>query len=207
MNMGIFSKKPPSPEAQKAEEILARVQRENKPIFELGMAIASVAMQGGQAMRSKIVADSEDKANEQFIYVCYEFLYFFIHLTDRIAFQKLGPERRSKLMDALDPLIVGPSVDAFFDHWPEDLKAKMRTEFRGKLNDAQRGYAECKGMVSDSNPITGNSLLSTFARNVAELCGNSPTDPIAHMIPYGIAAESYKQLELGKHIESVSKVL
>lgn len=205
--MGIFSNKPPSPEAQKTKDTLAKVQREHKPIFELGMAIASAAMQCGQAMRSKIVADSEDKANEQFIYVCYEFLYFFMHLTDRIAFQKLGPVRRSKLMDALDPLIVGPSVDAFFDHWPEDLKSKMRSEFRGKMNDAQLGYAECEGMVSDSNPLTSNSLLSTFARNVAELCGNSPTDPLAHMIPYGIAAESYKQLELTKHIEDVGKVL
>lgn len=205
--MGIFSKKPLSPEAQKAKEIVAKVQREHKPVAELAMAIASAAMQGGQAMRSKITADSEDKANEQFIYVCYEFIYFFMHLTDRIAFQKLGSERRSKLMNALEPLIVGPAVDAFFDHWPEDMKLKMRGEMRGKMNDAQKGYAECKGMVSESHPITGNSLLSTFARNIAELCGNSPTDPSVHMIPYGIAVESYKKLDLTKHIESVAEVL
>src|ERR1700722_6365089 len=76
IEMGIFSKKPPSPEATKAEEILASIQRERKPILDLGMAIASVAMQGGQAMRSKINAASEADKNEQFIYVCYEFIYF-----------------------------------------------------------------------------------------------------------------------------------
>jgi hypothetical protein len=75
--MGIFSKKPLGPEAQKVKEIIEKVQREHEPVFELGLAIASAAMQGGQAMRSKITADSEDKATEQLIYVCYEFLYFF----------------------------------------------------------------------------------------------------------------------------------
>jgi hypothetical protein len=205
--MGIFSRKPPNPEAQKTKEIVDKIQREHEAILELGMAIASAAMQGGHAMRSEITADSEDKANEQFIYVCYEFLYFFMHLTDRFAFQKIGLERRSKLMDALEPLITGPAVDAFFDHWPENMKSKMRSEFRGKMNDAQIGYAECKGMVSESDPINSNSLLSTFARNIAELCGNSPTDPHVHMIPYGIAVESYTKLDLAKHMESVAAVL
>jgi hypothetical protein len=205
--MGIFSRKPPSSDAQKAEEILAKIQRERKPIFALATAIASAAMKGGQALKSKINADSEDKINEQFIYVCYEFLYFFLHLTDRMAYQKLGAERRSKLMDALEPLIVSPAVDAFFDHWPEEYKVRMRSEFRQKFNDAQRGYGECKGMVSDTSPVTGNSLLSTFARNVAELCGNSPTNPLVHVIPYGIAVESYKQLDLANHIDAVGKVL
>jgi len=71
-------------------------------------------------------------------------------------------------MDALDPLITGPAVDAFFDLWPDDMKPKMRSEFRGQKNDTRSGYAECKGMVSVSDPINGNSFLSTFARNIAE---------------------------------------
>jgi len=33
-------------------------------------------------MRSKISAASEDSENEQFIYVCYEFIYLFMYLTD-----------------------------------------------------------------------------------------------------------------------------
>ncbi|MDP9009985.1 MAG: hypothetical protein M3N91_14980 [Pseudomonadota bacterium] len=50
-------------------------------------------------------------------------------------------------------------------------------------------------------------MLSTFARNIAELCGNSPTDPNVHTIPYGIAIESYKKFDLAKHIVSVAEVL
>jgi hypothetical protein len=107
----------------------------------------------------------------------------------------------------LEPLITRPAIDTFFDHWPEDIKSKMRSEFREKMNDAQNGYAECKVLVSESHPVTGDSLLSTFARNIAELCGNSPTDPNVHMIPYGIAVESYKKLDLAKHIVSVAEVL
>ena len=62
-------------------------------------------------------------------------------------------------------------------------------------------------MVSETAPVTGDSLLSTFARNIAELCGNSPTDPLAHTFSYGVAVESYEKLGLARHIEAVGKVL
>jgi len=205
--MGIFSRLLPSREERLTKEIIAKVRQEQQPISDLGAAIASAAMRCGEAMKPHVHFGSEEKNTEQAIYVCFEFLYFFMHMTDRIAYSQLGSDRRSKLMEALDPLIVGPAIDAFFDHWPEDRKAGMRSEFRRKLNIAQREYSACRGLVSDVNPVTGDSLFSTLARHVAELCGKSLTDPTAHVVPYGIAIEAWKQLQLDKHIEAVGKVL
>ena len=205
--MGIFSKLFPSREARLAEQVIANVRRKRQPISDLAKAITTAAMSCGNTVKPNVHFESEDKKAEQWVYVCFEFIYFFIHMTDRIAFLKLGAERRARLMKELDPLIVDPAIEAFFPHWPDDLKSGLRSEFRQKLNNAQRGYSACKGLISEDNPVTGNSLFSTLARNIAELCGHSPTDLAAHIVPFGAAIDAWKHLSLEKHIEAVGKVL
>lgn len=205
--MGIFSRFFPSREARLAKEIIAKVRRERQPISDLAAAIAAAAMSCGQAMKPHVHSGPEERNTEQWIYVCFEFIYFFMHMTDRVAFAQLGHERRRKLMDDLGPLIVEPAIETFFGHWPDDLKAGMRSEFYQKMNDARQDYSKCQGLISDDKPVTGNSLFSTLARNVVDLCGDSPTDPAAHIVPYGIAIEAWKKLSIDKRIEAVGKVL
>lgn len=205
--MGIFSKLFPSRETRLTKEIIGKIARDRKPIANLAAAIATAGMSSGTAMKSRVRFETEDKTVEQAIYVCFEYLYFFIHMVDRGAYARLGADRRTKLMNELEPLIVGPAIDAFFGHWPEDLKTKMRGEFRSKLNKAQAEYARCRGLLSEENPITGDSLFSMLARHVSELCGQSPTDPATHLAAYGTAIEAWKQLQLDRQMTEIAKVL
>ena len=54
--------------------------------------------------------------------VLFEFMYFFLHLTDRYAFAQLGPERRNRLIDELVPPTVNATIETCFVHYPKDLK-------------------------------------------------------------------------------------
>src|SRR5215471_19077321 len=99
--MGIFSWLFPSREARLAKHIISEVRRKQLPVGNLAVEIGAAAMSCGKAMKSHVHFESEDKISEQYIYVCFEFMYFFIHLTDRVASAHLGPERRRKLMDDL----------------------------------------------------------------------------------------------------------
>lgn len=205
--MGIFSTFFPSRKARLVRKIFSKVDQEFDAIGDLALAIGRAAFNCGEAMKPYVHFDSEDKITEQWIYVCFEFMYFFAHMTDRVAFAKLGQERREKLMATLGPLIAGPAIKAFFGHWPDELKAKMLADFYQKMNDAQQEYSTCQEFISKDNPVGGNALISQLARNVLELCGDSPTDMAALLIPYAVAIEGWKDLHLDKHIEAVAKVL
>jgi hypothetical protein len=206
-SMGMFSKFFSRREALLTRNIFSNARKKVDAIGDLALAIGRAGFSCGEAMKPHVHYESEDKITEQWIYVCFEFMYFFAHMTDRVAFAQLGYERREKLLAILGPLIAEPAIEAFFGHWPDDLKAKMLSEFYQKMNDAQLDYSTCHELISKDNPITGNALFSKLARNVAELCGDSPTDPAAHIVPYGVAIEAWGQLHLDKHIEAVEKVL
>jgi hypothetical protein len=54
-----------------------------------------------------------------------------------------------------------------------DIRRQIRDEFYEKLNDAELEYSTCKESLSEKNPLTGDSLYTKLAHNVAELSENS----------------------------------
>jgi hypothetical protein len=58
-------------------------------------------------LETKFGKDSKE-FHSKYIPVLFEFMYFFLHLTDRFAFAQLGCEKRNKLIDELVP----PTIDA-----------------------------------------------------------------------------------------------
>lgn len=128
-------------------------------------------------------------------------------MTMRYAHSQLQPEQIKKLQSELGPLVALPTIEAFFGHWPEDLKAKIFADFYQKLNQAELDYSTCKELISKDNPITGDALFSKLARNVLELSGHSPTDIVEFMLPYSLAIEAWKNMKLDKHIEAIAKIL
>jgi len=161
----------------------------------------------GRATKSLLQFETEEERERQFVYVCFEFLYFFLHMTLRYAHAQLDSRQRKNLQTELGPLVVLPMIDAFFNHWPEDLKRGMVAEFYQKINDAEREYATCTEVISEDNPIAANALFSKLTRNVLKLSGDSPIDIAKFMVPYGASIQAWKDMHLDKHIEKVRKTL
>jgi hypothetical protein len=148
----------------------------------------------------------EKKKKEAQILVFHEFVYFFMHMTMRSAFEQLREQQIEKLQSYLGPLISSTAVDSFFAHWPEDMREKIRDEFYEKLNDAELEYSTCKELLSEKNPLTGDSLFTKLARNVAELSGNS-MNPAILMLVITSGVDAYKGLKLDALVKNAGEVL
>jgi len=155
---------PTSPEAQ-AEKLLretARAVKElHQPIDDLTLAIVSAGWKCSQSVKPHLrpVKEFAEHPEVQEVYVFYEFLYFYLHLVNRQAHSRLGPDRVAKLQGAVGPLIVPAAVDTFFAHWPEKFKSGIERNFYEKLNDAEMEYASCKLLFPEKKHLRFNEHM------------------------------------------------
>src|SRR6266850_463364 len=77
----------------------------------------------------------------------------------------------------LEPTIIASILDGMFPHWPDNLRQGIRADFLRKLNDAESGYSKCTELISKEQMFTGNSVFTTFARNVTLLLGHENLNP------------------------------
>lgn len=183
-----------------------KVQEKLKPLGELSLSIVRGAWDCAQGMNSMLDAPDERGKKEAEMLVFYEFLYFFMHITMRMASMQLTEQQIKKLQDFLGPLISSTAVDSFCASWPKNLKEKIQSEFYERLNDAELEYSTCKELFGEKNRLTGNSLFSVLARNVAELSGNS-MNPAVLTLVVSRTADTYAGLHLDSLVNNVGKVL
>jgi hypothetical protein len=82
----------------------------------------------------------------------------------------------------------------------------MTSDFFTKLNDAEVEYSTCKELLSKESGLTGNSLFSRLARNVADLSGNS-MNPATLVFVISTGAEAYKAMNLDSLVKEAGTVL
>ena len=208
--MSMLSRLFGSSDDERARRIINRAEREAaetlQPLGNLAIAIAKASQDCAGQMKPMLdVPDGKEKKEAE-VLVFYEFVYFFMHMTMRSASVQMTEQQIQKLQGYLGPLISSTAVDSFFAHWPEDMKKKIRDEFFDKLNDAEMEYSACKELLSEKNPLTGDSLFSKLARNVVELCGNS-MNPAVLTLVISAGADAYKGLQLDTLVKNASKAL
>lgn len=191
---------------KKLSDIQKNVEQKNKPCSEIGKAIIKASYTCSQHLKPMLNFSTDKEKQEAEIWVFYEFIYFYMHLTMRVAFSLLNPDQLDKLQEYLGPLISSTAIDSFFAHWPDDLKEKMTSEFYEKLNTAEIDYSTSKDFLSRENPFTGDSLFSKLARNVAELSGNQ-MNPAIIMSIMAHSVEAYTEMKLDLLINEAAKVL
>jgi hypothetical protein len=102
------------------------------PVADLARRIVLVSMTDAEALKASIHAKNDKDHTQRWFAVLCEFLYFFMHMTNRFAYGELGHERRCKIQDQLYPLIVRPTIESVFGHWPQTLKDRMENRIHRK---------------------------------------------------------------------------
>ena len=181
------------------------------PVADLAQRIVKASLSNAEALKESIHAgDEKDHTLRWFAVVC-EFLYFFMHMTNRFAYGELGHERRCRVQDQLYPLVIRPTIESIFGHWPVNLKDKMESEFIEKLGNAESEYGECKKLLDSDNPFAEDALFSKFARNVCELLGEDTSELTPYTQIYikvtSLAMDSLKELNLPETLLAVGKEL
>ena len=189
---------------QKFLKIQQNVEREYKPLGDIGLAIIKAAYNCFTAIKPLINAPNDREREQLEVYVFYEFIYFFMHMTNRSAFSKINGQQIQKLQEVIGPVIAETAINTFFNHWPNEYKSRITSEFYEKVNITELEYSKSKELFSKEKPFTGDSLFSILARNVAELTGNSPLDS-AIMVPiFEVSTKEFTEMKLAELIQSES---
>ncbi|MGH9863335.1 MAG: hypothetical protein ACRD35_07925 [Candidatus Acidiferrales bacterium] len=188
-----------------------RVEKEYKPLGEVGRAIIQASTNCCDSVKEIINAPTEKERLQQEIFIFYEFIYFYMHLTTRHAFVQLPEPQIRKLQGYLGPLISSVAIDSYFAHWPDDLKQKMTGEFYDKLNEAELEYTECTQFDSSGQGeqrLTPKlqALFTKLASNVANLCGHEEKDIGVIMPVAQVAINEWKKMALDNLMAEVQKV-
>ncbi len=213
--MPIFSKLFGSSKEREIKKLLTetqkRVEKEYGPAGKVGLAIIQASTNCRDAIKELVDAPTEKERLEREVYVFYEFVYFYMHLTMRHAFVQLTEPQIRKLQSYLGPLISSVAIDSYFAHWRDDLKEKMASEFYDKLNDAELEYTECTKLASSEqgeHRLTQKlqTLFMRLGSNVSNLSGHGEKDLAVIMSVADVAINEWKRIGLDNLIAGVKKV-
>jgi hypothetical protein len=155
--------------------------------------------------------------HSKYIPVLFEFMYFFLHLTNRYAFAQLGHERRNKLYDELVPPTIDATIKTCFGHWPKNLKDGIERDFYSNLNNAKMEYGSCEELLlkpEDDTPTEGKimsgakskSMVGQLTDNLSQIIeGEINLNALFTMLIWGVVIESLKKKELQDLVSEASK--
>lgn len=157
-----------------AERILRsadlHVQSVFRPLGAITLAIVQASTNCRDAAK-KFCADEDTSENhEKEVYLFFEFIYFFMHMTLRKCFRRVPQSRLRLLQDFLLAMVPATAIDSYFAHWPDKLRNDLTDEFIKRLDEAEVEYGTCTpdGDVS--------RILALLADNVVEILGREKTD-------------------------------
>jgi hypothetical protein len=168
----------PKSDGSRADKIVRNTDRAveeiRRPIVTLGLSVVVCADKCRNAVRPYLRPNPGlERGNPELqeIYVCQEFLYFFVHLVNRHADDVFGPDKGTRLCEEIAPVIVDTTIDTWFANWPEKPRSDIERGFYQKLRGAGNDYAGCKTFFSKTSPIDDTALCSRLARNILTLAG------------------------------------
>ena len=191
---------------KKLSALKMNVEKEYKPLGDISLAIIKASSNCFEYTKPSVKGSNEKEIKKNEILVYYDFIYFFMHLTMRMASSKLIRNQFEKLQECLGPFISQTAINSFFQDWPEESKSKMLSNFFDGLNAAELDYSESKEFMVKDDLISGNSLLAKLSSKIAELSGNGTNLGTMMKVKF-IAANEYMSMDLDKLIVSASHVL
>lgn len=110
--------------------------------------------------------------NEKTVYlynmIFFEFLFFYIHQVNRTAFEILGPEARSKLLDFILPRLIDKSLKDLFNGVNDENKKLFYKEY----NNAELEYSRSNVLILPSDQ-KGPSMITSLAFRIIEVIKGS----------------------------------
>ena len=169
---------------------------------KISLAIIKASHNCKEEISSMLHMSDEKEKTEIEIHIFYEFIYFFMHMSLRASFARLTEEQIKKMQNFLGPIISSTAVDSFFQHWPNDLKEKIQSEFYENLNDAEIEYSTCKELFSEEKLLTGNSLFSKLAQNISNLIEDNNNPAILTAV-LNVSMREFTDMKLDVLVENL----
>jgi len=173
------------------------IERECGPHGGIALAIVKAATNCRDNVKQWIDSDTESDRQQTEIYLYFELLYFYMHMTLLKVVGRVNSAQLQKLQDFLILLIPATAIDSYFAHWPTHLKEKMNDEFIERLNDAEREYTEC----DKDNKIA--PVLMLLAKNIFDLLGLEEFDESKVRIILEVVMRELEGMQMNKLIQAM----
>jgi len=114
--------------------------------------------------------------------IIFESECLLLHITDRIADERLSPAQRARLLDFLMPTTINATVDALMSHPDPRMVEEFKQAAIEELNARSIEYMKYRAVFPPKNrgESLGGTLLYEFAKRIGRLLGTQ--DP-ALIIP------------------------
>jgi len=155
----------------------------------------------------------------KYILVLLEFMYFYLHLTNRSAFAQLGHEKRNKLQEELVPLVIDDSARTLCTlfGWPTNLKDGIKRDFYNNMNNAEMEYGSCIELLLDPKDDTrtldkirsgakSKSMVGQLTDNLSQIIeGKVNMNALFTIQIRDVVIETLKKKEIDVLVSEVSK--
>src|SRR5579871_2431203 len=115
---------------------------------------------------------STEEAFALWITMFSEFIFFYLNLSDRLAFSILNELKRKALMSAVYTTMEHAVVDVMYKG-NDQRKARLRKYFLERYLEASKLYSISKEILSQKEPLTGSGMVTILAREIADINGSS----------------------------------
>ncbi|HEV2176532.1 MAG TPA: hypothetical protein VGW33_04925 [Terriglobia bacterium] len=173
-------------------------------VLRLAKAITRATFNSAERFKKSIRSSTDQERLEKWVYVMFEFMYFYMHMSSRVALEVLGPEQRGELCGQLAPLVARPVLGSVFGHWPEGLKAGLERDVYNGLSEAESAYSSCEAVFIKYDLLTDKGVFNRLAKNVAEVCGE-PVNPAVLMLGHKVATDEWKAMGVYKLAAGMKK--
>ncbi len=154
-------------------KINKETHKNTEPIQALSKAILDGSLYMANSLRSSMEFNSHEENEKNWVYILFEVQYLFFHLVGRMASQAVGADKRSALLESIAPLVIDPTINAIFGHWPDDKKANIKSEYYKNLAESEYEYGACKNLWNDKGVDNMNEIvIHRFGKNIARAMGN-----------------------------------
>ena len=103
-------------------------------------------------------------SNTERVQILFEFIYFYLHLTDRLAFGHMDEERRATFMTELEQICISSTVNAICHEWPEDSKERIKKECMENFRASMEEYSRYQELVPKEKEGRENTLCGSLER-------------------------------------------
>lgn len=134
--------------------------------------------------------------------ILFEFIYFYLHLTDRFAFGYMDEDRRGILMTELEEICITSAVDEVCKGLTEDKKEKIKEECMQNFYISMEEYSKYKKWFPEKDEGLKDTLVWEFSKTIAKLAGQENNIVYIMACP-SIAINSLKDLDIKSFIEKV----
>lgn len=143
-------------------------------------------------------------SDTQWSSVLFEFLFLYLHITDRYVFAALGGQKRDEEMNLLYQAVFNSAIDAVFHRQQKKERENMMEEARQAYNSTIAEYSQYKKLFPEKDEAPKNTLLWEFGKNIMELIKSTNPGTMLHINT--LASTGLKDLEPDIFTQKLNRV-